>query len=176
MNDSTVLSLVLVTATLWACLHWTGNRKKEMKVLVYRYETMRYHLDIFRFRWHLYFLRGFFSFFGDCDIETWWNLAAWSKWPKTTRQKFYESWLGVVKRERHKSPSMVTHTSFSIPRSVHLNLTLIFFIPSPGSPKHPTTYLMLRHNWEISIPFSTPPPTNSFPNYRCISKQASLYF
>lgn len=63
---------------------------------------------------------------------------------------------------------MVTH--LSIPRSVHPNLT-----PSPGSPKHPTTYLMLRHNWEISIPFSTPRPTNSFPNYRCISKHHYIF-
>lgn len=84
--------------------------------------------------------------FSKLDCGLWqWNLMEFDGASRTDRKSFQAekvseklTWCGEILGKKCKSASIVTPAVFFIPRSVHLHLTLVFFIPSPGQPRAST--------------------------------------
>lgn len=82
------------------------------------------------------------SCFSKLDCGPWhWNLMEFDGATRTDQKTFQAgkvseklTWCGEILAKTCESASLLTQSAFCILFSVHLHLTLVFFIPSPGWP------------------------------------------
>lgn len=115
--------------------HSKGGRKKYTQgkcwptMSSWVYDTFSWYLR-YEEEWEILMRVVFLRWIVDCDTDGASRTDQKSFQAEQVSEKL--SWCGEILANKCKSASIATQAAFFIPCSVHLHLTLVFFIPSPG--------------------------------------------